>query len=102
MSGLAKAVKLISFKLQDGKTQQEAVKAMRGIIDYFSQQPGAMPSTVMHDPESDTYYVFAPADSLEVLKTDGRAMVASGAGDTLFAIVDPPTFKPINCVVLDV
>ena len=102
MPGSAKAAKLISFKLQEGKTQEMAIEAMRGIISYFEKLPGSMPGTVMHDPDSDIYYVFAPAESVDALKVDGRAMIASGAGDGLFAIVDPSTFKPVNCAVLDV
>ena len=102
MPGTAKAAKLISFKLQEGKTQEEAIEALKAIMQHFTQQPGALPGTVMHHGESDTYFVFAPGESIESMKTDGRAMIASGVGDKLFSVVDPPTFKPLDCAILDV
>lgn len=102
MAGTAKAAKVISFKLQDGKTQEEAVEAMKGIMDYFAAQSGGQKATFMHDPESGSYYVFAMADSMETLKGEGKSMVTSGAGDRLFSVVDPPTFKALNCNILDI
>ena len=65
----AKVVKLISFKLLDGKNQGDALEALKGITNYFSKQAGSKPGTVMHDPEEDTYYVFAPADSIDDLSS---------------------------------
>jgi len=102
VSGLTRAVKLLSFKLQDGKTREDAIAALNAVNEYFEQQPGAQSATFMHHEETDTYYVVAPGDSVEALKSQGRAMITSGAGDTLFSLVDPPTFTALDCAVLDV
>ena len=102
MSERPSAAKLLSFKLQDGKTQEQAVEALAAVSEYFAEQPGGQHGTFLHHEESDTYYVFALAESLETLKSEGRAMVTSGAGDSLFSVIDPPTFTALDCVVLDV
>ena len=93
-------MKLLSFKLQDGKTREEAVNALAAVRDYFEEH-GGQSATFLHHADSDTYYVFAPGESLETLKSEGRAMISSGAGDSFFTVIDPPTFQVLDCAVLD-
>ena len=80
MPGTAKAAKLISFKLQEGKSQEEAIEALKAIMQHFTQQPGGQSGTLMHHEESDTFYIYGPADSMESLESQGKAMIASGVG----------------------
>jgi len=94
--------KLITFKLQLGKSQSEAIEALKDIFGFFDQTPDSLPATALFDPDTETYSVFAPASGAESSKMDGGSMVSSGAGDGLFAIVDPATFHISDNVVLDV